>query len=367
MGCPGWNGCCRKWWGACIGCPTWNSCCWRAPNLICEAGNLACKALRGIAYVALELAKKIVDGSRWTLDVAKGFLKAAEVIVDNNRWPLDAAIGILEGVKFTVHAGLEAAKFIVRLGLGGIISIRKIEFDVKIGLVTEGHFMGSIQISFLRRHYVTLSFELRFKSVKDMILDLVDLIFPGITGRGRREVADRMKRAFPDFSRRHYFPQTYRPGSYRPEKTQRMSKTTTISKHTIGTPALRYRRDEESPTADKVNDEGHVASTVEKKNDALLSAVNKSEERYNEVIRQLNLVDSEEDEGPDPDVVVSQAKDLALQAKSSKGYLPKEEEEEEEEEAEAVEEAEEAGSNDHLPTLDTCPIGKIPPASCVSY
>ena len=133
------------------------------------------------------------------------------------------AKGVLEGVKQTVRAGAEAAKFVVRLGLGGIINIKKIEFDVKIGLVESGHFSGTIVVSFLRKTDVTLSFTLQFESVENMASDLANAIFPGITGRRKREVEETLRRHMPDYSRRHYMPEMYiyKPGSaaeYRPKR-----------------------------------------------------------------------------------------------------------------------------------------------------
>ena len=217
VGCPGWKSCCRRVWGACIGCPSWNRCCFTVRDPICSAANLACEVLRKAAYAALYLAKIAVDNSRWTLDVAKAALKAAEIIVDNNRWPLDVAIGFLEGIKKTVKVGAEAAKFITDLTLGGLIDIRRIEFDVQIGLVSASRFSGTIEVSFLRKSHIELSFELRLNSILDMALDLADAVFPGISGRKKREVEERMKRALPGYSRRHYLPHLYlyRPGQPR--------------------------------------------------------------------------------------------------------------------------------------------------------
>jgi hypothetical protein len=164
----------------------------------------------------LWLAEKVVDNSRWTLDVANAALKGAEAVVDNSRWPLDVAINFLEGVKVAVKAGAEAAKFIVNLGLGGLIDIRLIEFDINIGLVSSGNFMGRLEVSFLRRAPKSMSFNLRLKSIKDMALDLADAVFPGISGRKKREVDESLKRSLPDYSRRHYLPQMYiyRPGNH---------------------------------------------------------------------------------------------------------------------------------------------------------
>ena len=164
--------------------------------------NVGCKALRGIAYAALWVAEKIVDGSRWTLELAKG---------------------VLDAVMWTVRIAAEAAKFIVRLGLGGIISIKKIEFDVKIGIAKSGYFSGSIVVSFLRRAEITMGFYLRLPSVQSMASDLADAIFPGITGRRKRDVEDQLRQNMPDYSRRHYLPDmyVYKPGSaaeYRPRR-----------------------------------------------------------------------------------------------------------------------------------------------------
>ena len=163
---------------------------------------MGCKALRGIAYAALWLAEKIVDNSRWTLDVAKG---------------------VLEGVKWTVRIAAEAAKFIVNLGLGGLINIKKIEFDIVIGIVKPGKFSGTLVVSFLRKADITMSFYLRLPSVQSMASDLADAIFPGITGRRKREVDEALRRHMPEYSRRHYMPEmyVYKPGSvaeYRPRR-----------------------------------------------------------------------------------------------------------------------------------------------------
>jgi hypothetical protein len=147
--------------------------------------------------------------------VVKRLVKAAEKIVDNNRWPLNAARGVLEGVKQTVKVGTTAAKFIADLTLGGLISIRRIQFDVKIGLISKGSFGDTIEVSYLRRRYTPLRFQLRLKSITAMALDLADAIIPGISGRKKREVEERMKRALPDYSRRHYLPHLY---VYRPRQ-----------------------------------------------------------------------------------------------------------------------------------------------------
>ena len=210
----------------------------------CAAANLACTALRKVSYAALWIAEKVVDNSRWTLDVAKAALRAAEAIVDNSRWPLTVAINILEGVKATVKAGADAAKFIINLGLGGLIDIRLIEFDVNIGLVSSGHFRDRLEISFLRRPPTVLSFDLRLKSIENMALDLADAVIPGISGRKKREVDEVLRRSLPDYSRRHYLPHLYiyRPGeSPVPTPPRRQKKTVSTSKFQSSVPAVAYQ------------------------------------------------------------------------------------------------------------------------------
>ena len=115
----------------------------------------------------------------------------------------------MNNLRTTLKGAGDAARFIVQLGLGGMINIKKIELDILIGLVSDGHFMGKIVVSFLGENDVELSFNLRLKSVKDMALDMADAIFPGITGR-RRDVESPL----PGFSHRHRFPRMYirRPG-----------------------------------------------------------------------------------------------------------------------------------------------------------
>ncbi len=236
IGCPYWKKCCKKViykycsivccctnslllvcqvWSVCVGCPKWKSCCAKATNPICSAANLACKALRKTAYAALWAAEKVVENSRWPLNLAKNALEVAKKIVDKNRWPLTAAKNILEGVKETMKVGASAATAIARFALGGLINIRKITFDVKIDVVKSGHFRGSIEVSFLKQPFKRLSFDLRLNSLVEMAKDLADSVFLTITGRSRRSVEDQLGRAIPDFSRKHYFPQEniYRPGN----------------------------------------------------------------------------------------------------------------------------------------------------------
>ncbi|XP_065829763.1 uncharacterized protein [Oscarella lobularis] len=198
IGCPSWDSCCTRVWGACIGCPGWNGCCTRIDDPLCVVANTACRALRGTAFAALEVAKVGVEA-------AKG--------------PLIAAKAVLEGVKQTVKAGAAAASWIVANALTGLIHIRKISFNVGIHAVEGGRFGGAIEVSFLKRSYVRFSFSLRLRSPLDMAKDLADRVWSTISGRRRRDVEASLKSAFPEHVERLINP--YRPGSYQPVKSRR--------------------------------------------------------------------------------------------------------------------------------------------------
>eukprot|EP00118_Oscarella_pearsei_P018899 m.197002 g.197002 ORF g.197002 m.197002 type:complete len:1629 (+) comp39537_c0_seq8:2454-7340(+) len=191
IGCPGWNGCCKKIWRRCIGCPRWNSCCKRITDPVCYAANLACKALRGTAYAALWAAEKLVN-------VAKA--------------PFYAARAVLESIKVAVKAGAAAANWIIHNALNNLIRIRKLEFDVAISVVKGGRFGGALEVSFLGRSYVRFGFSLRLASPIDMAKDLADRIWRTISGRRRRDVDVALKAAFSDYTER--LVESYRPGTY---------------------------------------------------------------------------------------------------------------------------------------------------------
>lgn len=179
-------------WGKCIGCPKWKSCCTRIPDPTCVAANVACQAVRKTAYAALSAAKLVVSAASHSLHVANAALRAAQAIVNSNRWPLEAATGVLEGIKATVKAGATAASAITRLGLGGLIDIRKLEFNVQIALVGSGQFKGTIYARLLGGSVQRMFLTFRLKNVPKMASDLAEKVFPGITSvaRKRRSVVN---------------------------------------------------------------------------------------------------------------------------------------------------------------------------------
>ena len=162
--------------------------------MICEAANAACRISRRIAYAALWVAERLYRSARAILYFAN---KA------------------LDRVKYAVRVGASAASAITRFALGGLIKIYIIDFNIKVGLVESGNFGGRIKVSFLRKRSISIKFQLRLKSVREMARDLADAIIPGISGRRRRDVTERLRRNMLDYSHRHYMPDQYirRPGT----------------------------------------------------------------------------------------------------------------------------------------------------------
>ena len=186
-------------WGACVGCPGWNRCCTRVDDPICVIANTGCRALRGVAFVALGLAKLA--------------LEAVKI-------PFNAAKLALEVIKQTVKVGAEAASWIIKNGLTFLIRIRKIDFDASIHAVEGGKFGGSVEVSFLKGPYIRFSFSLRLRSPLEMAKDLADRVWPTISGRRRRDAEASLNSAFPEYVERLVKP--YRPGLYQPVKSRRV-------------------------------------------------------------------------------------------------------------------------------------------------
>ena len=82
--------------------------------------------------------------------------------------------------------------------LSDVIQIKRMSFDVKIGLVESGKFNGEIVYSIRKGKDVKEQFLFRLDSIKDMAIDLAELVYPGVTGRRRRDVTDALRRAFPE-------------------------------------------------------------------------------------------------------------------------------------------------------------------------
>ena len=140
LGCPDGFTCCARVWGECVfECPTWNNCCTRIPDPVCEAENLACLALKEPIELVLKGAEEVVDASRHTLEVASLIVPEGALVVVQGA--VDVAEGAVEGVLKSYAAGLKAAEFIAKLGINGIISIRRISFSTALDTAAGGSFL----------------------------------------------------------------------------------------------------------------------------------------------------------------------------------------------------------------------------------
>ncbi|XP_064613092.1 uncharacterized protein LOC135476878 [Liolophura sinensis] len=211
-----------------IPCPRWTSCMIKIPNPLCVAANLACRALRGVAFLALEAAKLFVRAPMLALDIAKGLLSAAQVIVDKARIVLEvaklaldgaklllegvkgllsAANATLEGVKFAVRAVSYAINFIVKYGLQSIIDIGNCGFEIELSTRDLFEFEIFCDVNPFRLGWRTVRFRLNFRNIFGSIWNAAKSLVNGfldsvkkLVGRRKRdidhEVFSRLHKAF---------------------------------------------------------------------------------------------------------------------------------------------------------------------------
>ena len=145
--------------------------------LKCRVRNFACKVLKGILRGLIWIAEKIVQASKVTLHIANGVLYLARGVVAAAKHSLNIVIAALEVVKRLYKIGIEAAILILKFGLGGIIEIRELYFNVGLGGAVSGEFSGRIKISFFGQPPVTLGFYINLRDIGKMIKQLMIQIF----------------------------------------------------------------------------------------------------------------------------------------------------------------------------------------------
>ena len=122
-----------------------------------------------------------MDSSRGTLEAAKAALALPEAALRAAEEGVDFAQKAVDGVEAAYAAGLEAAEFIAKLGLNGLISIREISFDVSLGAAAGGSFSGSVTAVFGGAAEVTISFNINLYDITSMVKQLVDQIGDGLS------------------------------------------------------------------------------------------------------------------------------------------------------------------------------------------
>ena len=169
-------------WGRCV-CrrPKFGKCCSSVPNAACHAKNAGCYALKKPIEASLRGAKALVNTARHTLDAAnaaliplQGAIKAAQVTVKG-------AEQALRGVKAAFAVGLKASNIIAKVGINGLISIRKIKFRASLAVASGGSFSGSVTARFAGHAETTVRLRINLRNVKSMAKQLVNRIGNGFS------------------------------------------------------------------------------------------------------------------------------------------------------------------------------------------
>lgn len=106
----------------------------------------------------------------------KGALKVAVTVMNAAKLPFDAANAALTAANELNKVGAKAAQMITSGLTGGIIDIKEITFDVRLGLMTKGHFAASMKARFMSGPVKTFSFNIKLDNVASMVTDLVNNI-----------------------------------------------------------------------------------------------------------------------------------------------------------------------------------------------
>ncbi|XP_077868427.1 uncharacterized protein LOC144359092, partial [Saccoglossus kowalevskii] len=157
---------------------------------LCIAANIICAAIRAVAYVALGMAELAVGVALTALDVAKTAVYTVQFVVDRARIILDLAKlaldlvtvtleGVklvfetakyaLELVKLAVAAGIEVFNFIVRHGLGSVVDIQRIWFEVEVSTVDVFVFEVGIEVDLFRIGMRTVKVVINFRNLAESI------------------------------------------------------------------------------------------------------------------------------------------------------------------------------------------------------
>ncbi|CAH1798335.1 unnamed protein product [Owenia fusiformis] len=137
---------------------------------VAKDNNLAFDAAK-LTLVGLEESMK---GLASSLEGPKRLMDAAATVLEQSQFVFLTAKVALDGVNRLQKAGLNAASFITKFGLGSVINIKELRFNVALAVAETGEFSGTIVVSFLGRSDDTFSFQIKVKSVEDMVDILVN-------------------------------------------------------------------------------------------------------------------------------------------------------------------------------------------------
>ena len=136
--------------------------------------------MRATLTAALRVAERAVDESRHVLDVAILALELAKGAFNAAKLPFDAAVAALEVVKQTYSVGVEAINKIAEFGLGEIVNIKGITFDVSLSAAATGSFSVSVSAR-LAGNDVNLSLSINLHDVIGIARDIADRAIDGLS------------------------------------------------------------------------------------------------------------------------------------------------------------------------------------------
>ena len=205
---------CKKRWFR-YPCCRFTSCMIKVPDPICIAANLACRVIRGAAYLALEAAKIFVRVPMLAFDIAKAAVSAAQFVVDKSRVVLDVAVGlldvaklgleftkgvlesakaVLEGVKIAIGVAAKILEFVIDVGLKNLLDVRNCGFNVELSTHDLPVFDISCDVNAFRLGWKTIVIRINFKNIVQSLwnaaratIDMLSKLIGGI-GRRRREL-----------------------------------------------------------------------------------------------------------------------------------------------------------------------------------
>lgn len=129
----------------------------------------------------LRVAETAVRESQVTLDIAKVTFDVAKAAVNQAKYTLDAAVAALEVVQHTYRIGVEAATLISSIGLGNMISIEKLEFEVSLSTAATGAFSGSVTACFAGQASTTISIHIDLFNPISMARELGEHVVSGLS------------------------------------------------------------------------------------------------------------------------------------------------------------------------------------------
>lgn len=200
-------------------CFSFTNCMIKIPDPVCEIANLACRAVRSLAFLALEAAKLFVRLPILVFDAAKAAVSVAQIIVDKSRVVLDVAetlmevaqLGldfainvlegaklVLEGVKIALGAVAKVLELVIDYGLKNIIDVKNCGFDIEISTRDLPVFAVSCDVNAFKFGWRAITIKINFKNIVQSIWNAaratIDILIKNLsgllgTGRKRREVA----------------------------------------------------------------------------------------------------------------------------------------------------------------------------------